>query len=289
MNKFIIVTDSTCDLPDEIAKSNNVLVMPLKVNLNDKNYKNFLDHSELDSKYFYSELKAGKVATTSQINPDEYLESLTPLLEKGLDVLILAFSSELSGTYNSARIATNELKETYKDRKIILIDTKSASLGEGFLVNLAINKQKEGKSIEEVSDYIKEMIPKVAHWFTVDDISHLVRGGRLSKTSGFIAKIANIKPILHASNEGKLVARSKVIGRKRAITALFEQMKKTALEGPQTVFIGHGDDLESAEILASLIKEHFDVKELVINTIGPVIGAHTGQGVLALFFIASER
>lgn len=289
MSKFYIVTDSTCDLPSDLANQENVIVLPLKVTLNDQEYSNYLDHRELDPKFFYSELKNGKVATTAQINPDEYLSTLTPLLDEKNDILILAFSSELSGTYNSARIAVSELKEKYKNQEIQLIDTKSASLGEGFLVHLAIKERDKGKSISEVSNYIKEMIPKIAHWFTVDDIGQLIRGGRVSKTAGFIAKIANIKPILHTSNEGKLIPKAKVIGRKRAISALFNEMKKTALPGKQTVFIGHGDDLLSAEKLADLVKQEFDVENLYINMIGPVVGAHTGQGVLALFFIAKNR
>ena len=250
---------------------------------------NHLDNRELDPKAFYDMMREGAQPTTSQINPDEYLEILTPILKDGKDILVLAFSSGLSGTFNSARIATEELKEQFPERKILLVDTKSASLGEGLLVTLAAKKKADGASIEEVKAYAEEMIPKIAHWFTVDDIGHLVRGGRLSKTAGFIAKLANIKPVLSASNEGKLEARHKAIGRKRAIKGLFDEMVKTALPGPQVVYIGHGDDQEAVDYLVSLIKEKFEVSELVVSTIGPVIGAHTGAGVLALFFIGTQR
>src|SRR5690606_38861042 len=155
--------------------------------------------------------------------------------------------------------------------------------------HLAAKEMKKGKSIDEVAQFVLDMRFKIGHWFTVDDISHLRRGGRISAVASFVAKLASIKPILHVNNEGKLVARHKAIGRKKAIRALFEVMEKTALPGPQTVFIGHGNDLDAANQLAALIKEKFEVEELVINMIGPVIGAHAGQGVLALFFVANER
>lgn len=290
MSKFIILTDSTTDLPQKLADKYQLHVLPLKFNLNGKEYVNFLDGRELDPKLFYDAVRQGAQPTTSQINPDEYISYLTPLLKEGKDILIMSFSSQLSGTYNSARIATDELKEKFPKRKILLLDTKSASLGEGMLVYLTAKAQKEKDlSIEDTLAYAKDLLPHIAHWFTVDDVGHLVRGGRVSKVAGFVAKIANIKPVLHTSDEGKLVPRHKAIGRKRAIKALFDEMVKTAKPGKQTVFIGHGDDLESADLLAGMIKEKYDVEELVINMIGPVIGAHTGQGVLALFFVADHR
>ncbi len=289
MKEYIILTDSTTDLPVTLANEHDLTVMRMKFILNGKAYENYLDNRELDPVVFYDAVKGGAQPTTSQINPEEYLEVMKPILESGKDILLLVFSSALSSTYNSARIATEELQEQYKDRKIILIDTKAASLGEGLLVHLAAKQAKLGKSIDEVAQYVLDMRYKIAHWFTVDDISHLRRGGRISAMSSVIAKLANIKPILHVSNEGKLVARHKALGRKKAIRALFDEMVKNALPGPQTVFIGHGNDLDAAEQLAALIKEKFELEELVINMIGPVIGAHAGQGVLALFFVANER
>lgn len=289
MSKYVIVTDSTTDLPAAHAEALELKVIPLHFNLNGKAYTNYLDNRELDPKVFYDALRGGALPTTSQINPEDYLSFVTPLLKEGKDVLILAFSSGLSGTYNSARIAVEELKQEFPDRKILLVDTKSGSLGEGLLVTLAARQRLAGKPIEEVAHYAQSLVPNLAHWFTVDDIGHLVRGGRLSKVAGFVAKLASIKPVLHCNNEGKLQARHKAIGRKRAIKALVEEMIKTARPGKQTVFIGHGDDLEGAEALAKEVKEHFEIEELVINMIGPVIGAHSGQGTLALFFIADNR
>ncbi len=289
MSKFVIVTDSTTDLPADLAKNLGLIVLPLKFNLNGKAYTNYLDARELDPKVFYDAVSAGAQPTTSQVNPEEYVDVLTPVLKEGKNILILAFSSALSGTFNSARIAVEDLRTQFPERTILLIDTKSASLGEGMLVSLTAKYAATSKSIEETAKYAEELIPQIAHWFTVDDVGHLVRGGRVSKVAGFVAKLANIKPVLHTNNEGKLVPRHKAIGRKRAIKALFEEMVKTAKPGKQTVFIGHGNDEEAANTLASLIKEKFEIEELVINMIGPVIGSHTGQGVLALFFIGEHR
>lgn len=290
MNPFVIVTDSTCDLPDRIAQEYNLVVMPLKFHLGETAYVNYLDNRELDPKEFYDLLRGGAKPTTSQINPDEYVETLTPILKEGKDVLILSFSSALSGTFNSARIAKEMLLETFPERKIMLIDTKAASLGEGLLVYQTAKEVKsKNLSLEQAYEFALNLAPQIAHWFTVDDIEHLVRGGRITKTAGIVAKLVNIKPIMHVSDEGKLVARQKAIGRKRAIKALVDEMEKSAKPGKQVVFIGHGDDLESAEMLRDLIRAKFDVEELVIHMIGPVIGSHAGQGVLALFFIGQNR
>ncbi|VEU83297.1 DegV family protein [Acholeplasma hippikon] len=289
MSKYVIVTDSTTDLPASFAEELGLMVLPLRFNLNGKEYTNYLDNRELDPKVFYDAVRGGAQPTTSQINPEDYISVLTPVLKEGKDILILAFSSGLSGTFNSARIAVDELASEFKERKILLVDTKSASLGEGLLVTLAAREAKAGKSIEEVKAYAESLVPRLAHWFTVDDIGHLVRGGRLSKVAGFVAKLASIKPVLHCNTEGKLAARHKAIGRKRAIKALVEEMVKTAKPGKQIVYIGHSDDLEGAEALAAEVKLHFEIEELVINMIGPVIGSHAGQGTLALFFVAENR
>lgn len=289
MPDFIIMTDSTSDLPSDLAEELGVLVQSLKFRFGDKEYTNYLDGRELDPKLFYEKIKNGEQSTTSQVNPDEYVTRLTPLLKEGKDILILSFSSQLSGTFNSSRIASEQLLEEFPERKIIVIDTKSASLGEGLLVYLVVKEAEKNNDIDKTAAFAKELIPQIAHWFTVDDVGHLVRGGRVSKVAGMVAKMANVKPIMHTNDEGKLIPRYKAIGRKRAIKALFDEMVKSAKPIKQTVFIGHGDDLESANHLAKLIREHFELEKLVINMIGPVIGSHTGQGVLALFFIAEHR
>lgn len=291
MSKFIILTDSTTDLPEHIAQELKLHVMPLKFNLDGKEYMNYLDNRELDPTEFFEKLKNGAKPTTSQVNPEEYVEKLTPILKSGQDVLILAFSSALSGTFNSARIAAEELRETFKDRKIMLLDTKAASLGEGLIVYLTAKEAMDKKlTIEETYEFASKLAPTVAHWFTVDDISHLVRGGRVSKVAGFIATVANIKPILHVSDEGKLISRMKPIGRKKALKALFEKMKETYDPTISNVcFISHGDDLKDAIILKEMIEKELDVDIRLINHIGPVIGAHSGPNTIALFFFAKHR
>ncbi|CCV64135.1 DegV family protein [Alteracholeplasma palmae J233] len=289
MSKFRIITDSTTDLPHDLAEELQLEVLPLKFYLNNKEYKNYLDNRELDPKVFYKEVLNGAQPTTSQVNADEFKDKMEPFLKNGEDLLVLAFSSALSGTYNSARIACDELKELYPERKIMLIDTKSASLGEGLIVTLAARKRLEGKTIEETYDYVLETLPNICHWFTVDDIKHLRRGGRISAVSSFVAQTLNIKPVLYTDNEGRLIPRTKSIGRKKALKTLVEKMEERALKGPQTVYIGHGDSIEDVNYLVDLIKEKFEIKELVINTIGPVVGSHTGQGVIALFFLGEYR
>lgn len=287
--QFTLFTDSTSDLPKGIADELNVNIIPLTYHIGDKSYINHLDYTEQPIKEFYDEVRKGALPTTSQVNPDDYLNVITPLLEKGEDVLILSFSSKLSGTYNSGRIAVDELQTKFPERKIKIIDTKSASLGEGFLVRLAALEKNKGKTLEEVASFVDDMIPRIAHWFTVDDISHLRRGGRVSALSSIVARALSIKPIMHCDDSGALVPRNKAIGRKKAIRGLFDKMEQTATENQEYVMIGHGDDLEAAETLKALINEKYPNAEVLIHTIGPVIGAHTGQGVLALFFVAKER
>ncbi|HHW79576.1 MAG TPA: DegV family protein [Acholeplasmataceae bacterium] len=287
--KFTLFTDSTSDLPQEMVDNLNINMINLTYHIGERSFVNYVDYREQTINEFYDEVRAGALPTTSQVNPEDYLSIITPHLEKGEDVLILSFSSKLSGTYNSGRIAVEELKEKFPNNKIEIIDTKSASLGEGFLVRLAALEKNKGKSIEEVKEFVENTIPKVAHWFTVDDISHLRRGGRVSAFSSVVARALNIKPIMHCDENGALVPRKKAIGRRKAIRELFDKMKQAAVENQEYVMIGHGDDLDSANQLAELIKAEYPNVEILIHTIGAVIGAHTGQGVLALFFLANER
>lgn len=287
--EYVLVVDSTIDLPNDFVSNLDVVVLPLKYHMGDKDYTNYLDYREQDVKEFYDLVKGGMHATTSQLVPDDFITTLTPFLEEGKDVIIAPFSSELSGTYNSSRLAVMELKESFPERNIITVDTKSASLGYGLLMYLTSQAKKDGLSILELEQFILDTIPTVAHWFTVDDISHLRRGGRISAVSSVVAKALSIKPIMHCSVEGKLIPRNKAITRKKSISALFAKMAESAVEDQRNVFIGHGDDIDAANILSGYVKEKYPNAEILINNIGPVIGAHTGQGVLALFFVATER
>lgn len=293
MKDFVIVTDSTTDLPSNISDDNGLVVMPLSYHLDDNNgikdYTNYLDYREQDIKEFYDLIRKGVKATTSQLNSEDFIRTLEPILKSGKDVLILSFSSKLSGTYNSGRLAKNELEAKYPERKIMHIDTKAVSLGKGLLAVLAAQEKSQGKTIEEVYDFVIETSPKIAHWFTVDDISHLRRGGRIGATSAVVAKALSIKPILHCNDEGELIPRHRAVSRKKSIRELFIKMEQTALPNQKVVYIGHGDSLDDALYLKSLILEKYPDVDILINNIGPVIGAHTGQGVIALFFLASER
>lgn len=290
MNNFVIFTDSSTDLPSDVAKSLNLEVLPLKFIFGEEVFPNYLDNRSMDPKAFYERIRQGELPTTSQINVSDYEEALTPFLEQGKDILILSFSSALSGTYNSARIAKEELEQKFPKRKIALVDTKAASLGEGLIVYLAALEQKKGKSIEEVFKFVESIKLNVAHWFTVNDISHLRRGGRISGAAAIVAKALNINPVLNVDNEGRLISRMKVVGRKKAVLALFQKMKETYDPNlSKTVFISHGDDLEQALHLKDMIEKELDAKVEIVNFVGPVIGAHSGPGTIALFFLATNR
>ena len=287
--EYVLVVDSTIDLPIDLVDKMDVLVLPLKYHMDNKDFTNYLDYRDQPVKEFYELVKGGSHATTSQLVPDDFISLLTPLLKEGKDVLITTFSSELSGTFNSSRLATLELKEAFPEREILTIDTKSASLGYGLLMYLAAMEKNKGLSILELEQFINDTIPKIAHWFTVDDISHLRRGGRISAVSSVVARTLSIKPIMHCNIEGKLIPRNKAISRRKSIKALFTKMEETAVLDQQDVFIGHGDDLVAAETLKGYVLEKYPNAKVLINNIGPVIGAHTGQGVLALFFVAGDR
>lgn len=290
MRDFIIVTDSASDLTDDLAKSLDLEVLPLKFVIDGVEYPDYLDHRSMAPKDFYDRVRKGMMPSTAQVNVQEYYDACEKLIKAQKDVLILTFSSALSGTYNSARIAVEQLKEAYPTFKILLVDTLAASLGEGVLVAHAGKMRKDGYSIEQVHAEIEKIKLNLAHWFTVSDINHLKRGGRISSTAAVVANLLNINPILHVSDEGKLVARTKVIGRKKALHALFNKMKETY--NPlisKTVFISHGDDLEAANMLKDMILAELDCNIELINFIGPVIGAHAGPNTIALFFFANGR
>lgn len=290
MSNYVVFTDANCDLPSDLAKKLKIEVMPMRLVLNGQEYNSYLDYRELSVEDFYKALAEGAMPTTAQANPDDYISYLTPILESGKDVLVIVFSSGLSGTYNSARLAVDELKEKYPNRQIRLVDSKSASVGQGLLIHQVVKQQEAGASLEEAYQYAQALVPKISHWFTVNDLHHLKRGGRISGTAALIGSMLQFKPILHVDDNGKLVPRHKARGRKKAIKALFEEMQKTALPGKQAIVsIAHGNDLEAALELEKLVKDNFEVETVILNTVGPVIASHAGAGVLALIFIADHR
>ncbi|MDY4954113.1 MAG: DegV family protein [Candidatus Onthomonas sp.] len=289
MRYYTIVTDSSCDLPASLAEKLGIRVVPLSVFVEGKQYYNYLDGRDISFEDFYQQMGEGKMVTTSAVNVEMFKTIMESELLTGHDVLYIGFSSGLSGTYNAGRMAAAELQEEYPNSTILTVDSLCASLGQGMLVYQAALQKAGGKSIEEVRDFCEETKLKVCHWFTVDDLHQLKRGGRISGATALIGTMLNIKPVLHVDNEGKLINMTKARGRNGAIQALVDQMEKAAIEPEkQTIFISQGNCYDEAKRLAELVHERFGCKS-VINFVGPTIAAHSGQGTLALFFIGTER
>ena len=290
MKNYVIVTESTTDLPQDLVNELGITIIPMIFGFENESYLNYPDNREMDIHKFYERVKAGERSTTALINSKTFEEYFEPILKSGDDILYIGFSSGLSGTYNSSLIAAEELKQKYPDSKIVCIDTLAASMGEGLLVYHAVKLKQQGKDIEQVSQWLMDNRLKLNHWFTVDDLNHLRRGGRISAMTATIGSALNVKPILHVDNEGHLIPVHNVRGRKKSINALLEHMEELSINPQeQTIFISHANCLEDAENLANLIRKKLKIKEIILNFIGPVIGSHTGQGTIALFFIGKER
>ena len=290
MSEYVLITDSSADLSQEMVQELGVTVLPLSFTIQGKTYRNYPDNREMDLPLFYDMLRAGELATTSAVNVAEYTQAVEPILQEGKDVLILAFSSGLSSTYQASVLAAGELREKYPDRKIYTVDTLCASLGQGLLVYLAAQEQRKGKSIEEVRDWAEETKLNLCHQFTVDDLHFLKRGGRISATTAVVGSMLQIKPVLHVDNEGHLINIGKARGRQASLKALVDKMEKTVTEeGRKTVFISHGDCRKDAVTVADMVREWFGTQDIRINFVGPVIGAHSGPWTLALFYLGTER
>ena len=287
---YVILTDSTTDISQEIADEIDVKVWPMQFELDGLTYRNFPDEREMKSDEFYDIMRKGKMPKTSQINVVDFCEYFSEYLDKGLDVLYICFSSGLSGTYNNSLIAIEELKGRYPDRKIISVDSLAASMGEGLLVYLAAQQKKMGMGLEELAKWVEDNRLHLCHWFTVDDLHHLKRGGRVSAATAIVGSALNIKPVLHVDDEGHLINMSKVRGRKASLNAMVDQMVETYTDQFDTVMICQGGCHDDAEYLAGEVKKRVKgVKKLIMGNIGPVIGAHAGPGVLALFFYGDHR
>ena len=285
---YQIITDSCCDLTDAQYESWNVKYVPLTVTYGGESRDNFSDPAAV--KAFYDQMRQGVTATTAAVNPAGWAQTMEPCLQAGEDVLVLAFSSGLSTTYQSAVIAAQELAEKYPQRKIRVVDTLAAALGQGLLVWYACRKRDEGLDIDSLTAWLEENKLHLCHWFTVDDLMHLKRGGRVSATTALVGTMLNIKPVLHVDDEGHLVNVSKTRGRKASLDTLAKKLGELG-EGydNSTVFISHGNCLEDAEYLARVVKEQYGVKEVIIGYVGAVIGAHAGPGVVAFFFLGNKR
>lgn len=287
--KTIIFTDSCCDLPINFVKENNIEVMELRVNLKGEDIPDDLGES-INYKDFYKLIRNGEMPTTSQANVGEFQERFQKYINEGYAIIYIGFSSALSGCVNSARLAMENIKLDNENADITIIDSKSASMGLGLLVYYASKMLKEGKSKDEIVNWIEENKLRVNHWFTVDDLNHLKRGGRVSSSVAIVGTMLSIKPIMHVDDEGRLTPVSKVKGRKKSIKVLQEKIvEKIVNPEEQVIFISHGDCLEEAEHLKELITSVIKVKDVIINNVGPVIGSHSGPGTMALFFIGNSR
>ena len=283
---FQVITDSCCDLSVAVRQELNLAVAPLGVNLNGS----YFEDGQMPHQEFYDAMRSGQAPTTSAVNPEGWGNVMEPVLKAGKDLLVLAFSSALSTTYQSAVIAADELQERYPDRKIRVLDTLCASVGQGLLVWHACKQCAQGRSLEETAAWVTEHAPNVAHWVTVDDLQYLKRGGRISATTAVVGTMLSIKPIIHIDDAGKLDSVEKSRGRKAALHHLVQKLEETVTEeGRELVFISHADCLEDAQSVAEAVKSQCGVKEVILSDIGPVIGSHTGPGCLALCFLATAR
>lgn len=288
MENYIIFADTGCDIQPSLLAEWGIpsLDLTFKFDGDDKDYLN----ADMDVKTFYDKMRKGGVAKTSAVNMERFRVAFEEIVKGGKDILYLGFSGGLSATSNSARLAADDLRDEYPDRKIIIIDTLCASAGHGLIVYLTMEKKNAGASMEEAAEYAKSLIYNIDHWVTVDDLVYLKRGGRISPTVAFVGNTLGLKPVIHVDNEGKLVSVEKIRGRKNAINHLAEKYASLALDKENgTVFISHADCIEDANTLAAILKEKHGVEVKLITYIGPVIGAHAGPGTLALFFVGKER
>lgn len=288
MNDYLIFSDAGCDLSKEMQQKLQITCIPLEVKFDSQ--ESSCSSDQMDTMELYAKLRAGDVAKTSAANADAFVRSFEPVLQEGKDILYIAFSSGLSGTYNSSLIAIDMLKEKYPDRTVVSVDTLAASMGQGLLVYKAARMKENGASLQEVAEWVQNNRLNLCHWFTVDDLMFLKRGGRVSATTAVLGSVLGIKPVLHVDDEGHLINMSKARGRKASLQAMVDMMKKTAYKNVEDdVFISHGDCLEDAQMLKEMVMKQLGFHNVTIGIIGPTIGSHSGPGTLALFFLGTKR
>ncbi len=288
MRDYVIFTDSGCDISPEILAGWGVRALPLTFRFDgDANEYSAYD---MDIREFYNKMREGGVAKTSAVSTGVFMEAFEGALTEDFDILYIGFSSGLSTTFNSARIAMDELREKYPEHKLYAVDTLAASAGQGLLLSLVKDKKAEGAGIEDAVSYAEELKLKICHWFTVDDLVYLKRGGRVSPTVAFVGNMLGIKPVLHVDDDGHLVNVTKVRGRRSALMTMAEKYGASAddLKGGR-VYISHGDCLPDAETLAKMLSDKYGASVEIVTYVGSVIGAHSGPGTLALFFVGKER
>lgn len=289
MSQFKLVTDTSADLPRKYLEQNDIKVMSLAYIIDGNTYgwDNPMDEHE-----FYEKMRKGSMPTTSQVNVGDAMEIFERLIRENDEILCVSFSSGLSGTYNSVALAAQNVCESHPDKKIRVVDSKAASLGQGLMVDYALKMQKEGKGLDETADFLEQNFGHFVHVFTVDDLNHLYRGGRVSRATAFVGTLANIKPILHVDDEGHLINIGKVRGRKKSLIELVNLMEQKIgdhVKENHTIFISHGDSPADAQFVADEVKKRFGIDSFLINYVGPTIGAHSGPGTIALFFYGDER
>ena len=289
MSEYVILTDATCDLTPALVAETGVEVIPMEFTVNGEAYLNWPDGREMSNDDFYNKLRAGATATTAQVNAQTYFDWAKPHLDAGKDVLFLTFSSGLSGSHNSCLLAVEDLREENPGRKILAVDTRAAAMGEGLLVFYAAEQKKLGLSIEELADWATKNRDRLCHWFTVDELSYLHKGGRLSAASAALGTILSIKPLLHVDEDGRLVSVEKVRSRTQSLAAMARRLDETIHPDSHTVFISHADCREDAERLAALIEGTHNIRRIEFGRVGPVIGTHTGPSMLSLFFLGSPK
>ena len=290
MEDFEIITDSFCDLSDSMAQEMELTVLPAYFRVSGNEYCNYLDGREMPFEKFYEHMRNGESCTTSAINMRDSYETIEKILQQGKDILYLGFSSALSSTFGVVNTICAELSEKYPERKLYAVDTLSASLGEGLLVWYAVKMKKAQQPIEEICSWLEANKLKLCHWFTVEDLNYLKRGGRISAATASVGTLLNIKPVLHVNDDGQLKLVSKVRGRKKSLEALVDSMEKTMLrDEKQMVFICHADCSDAVKNVEHLIRQKFYVIDVKSNYIGPAIGAHTGPGGIGIFFLGEER
>ena len=290
MRDYVIMTDSCCDLTDQMARDLELEVLPLTMHMDGQDYPNDLAGTAISNQEFYKRIRAGKLATTSAVNVGQFQDAMRRVLESGRDIVCVCFSSALSTTYQSAVIAAEDLRAEFPEAEIHVVDSLSASLGQGLLLYLAVEQKRKGLTAAELAKWVEDNRLTVCHWFTVDDLNFLKRGGRVSATTALLGTMLSIKPVMHTSDEGKLVPVSKARGRKAAIAALLDKIEALGIHPEkQTMFICHADCEEDAKAVAQTIQDRFGTPTVHINYIGPVIGSHTGPNTMGIFFVGTQR
>ncbi len=287
---YKIITDTSANLTEEMIEQYNINIIPLVFRIGEEEFYSYVKGKKTDIKQFYDRMRQGEIITTSLISMEKCQDVFESNLKEGKDILYISFSSALSGTYNAALMVAKNLEKEYPERKIYVVDSLAASMGQGLLVYYCAEQKRSGKSIEEVKDWLIENRLQLCHWFTVDDLFHLKRGGRISGTIALVGTVLGVKPVLHVDNEGRLVPVRKVRTRKKSLISLVDEMEKTCINPTeQIVFISHGDSIDDALYVEKLVRDRLNVKDIKINYVDPVIGAHSIPGTIALFFIGKTR